>query len=75
MIEVMGLKLLHRGPLDDIKSVPNFMKIYQAVQKLLVRGTQTDKQTRRQTGDLISVLPFFETRLKNRPVRKLRDLC
>jgi hypothetical protein len=36
------------------------MKIYQAVQKLLVGGTQTD----RQTGDLIILLSFLESRLK-----------
>jgi hypothetical protein len=36
------------------------MKIYQAVQKLLVGGTQRD----RQTGDLISLLSFLESRLK-----------
>jgi hypothetical protein len=36
------------------------MKIYQAVQKLLVGG-----HTDRQTGDLISPLLFFESRLKD----------
>jgi hypothetical protein len=36
------------------------MKIYQAVQKLLVGDTQTDWLT----GDFISVLPFLECRLK-----------
>jgi hypothetical protein len=36
------------------------MKIYQAVQKFLVRDIKTD----RQTGDLISLLSFFENRLK-----------
>jgi hypothetical protein len=30
------------APLNDITSVPNFMKIYQAVQKLLVGDRQTD---------------------------------
>jgi hypothetical protein len=47
-------------PLKGITSVPNFMKIYQAFQKLLVGDTQTD----RQTGDLISLLSFLEIRLK-----------
>jgi hypothetical protein len=39
-IEAMGLhvKLLH-----GITSIPNFMKIYQAVQKLLVGDKQTDR--------------------------------
>jgi hypothetical protein len=36
-------------------SIPNFKKIYQAVQKLLVRDRQTDTQT----GDLISLLSFL----------------
>jgi hypothetical protein len=31
--------------MNGIISIPNFMKIYQAVQKLLVGYTQTDKQT------------------------------
>jgi hypothetical protein len=35
------------------------MKIYQTVQKLLVGDTD------RQTGDLISLLSFFESRLIN----------
>jgi hypothetical protein len=34
-------------PLNVITSVPNFMKLYQAVEKLLVGDTQTD--TDRQT--------------------------
>jgi hypothetical protein len=38
---------------------PNFMKIYQSVQKLLAENTETD----RQTGDLISPLSFLENRL------------
>jgi hypothetical protein len=36
------------------------MKLYNAVQKLSVGDTQTD----RQTGDLISLLSFFESTLK-----------
>jgi hypothetical protein len=36
------------------------MKIYQAVQKLLVGDTYTHKRT----GDLISLLSFLEYRLK-----------
>jgi hypothetical protein len=31
--------------LNGIYPLPNFMKIYQAVQKLLVGDTQTDRQT------------------------------
>jgi hypothetical protein len=45
--------------LNGLTSVPNVMKIYQAVQKLLVGDTQTD----RETGDLISLLSFLESRL------------
>jgi hypothetical protein len=37
--------------------LPNFMEIYQAVKKLLVGD--------RQTGDLISLLSFLESRLKS----------
>jgi hypothetical protein len=43
-------------------SLPNFIRIYQLVQKLL-RGT--NGQTDRQTGDLISLTFLFkESRLK-----------
>jgi hypothetical protein len=34
-------------PLNGITSVPNFIKVYQVVQKLLVGGTHTDRQTDR----------------------------
>jgi hypothetical protein len=61
MIEAMGLKIIaSKVPLNGITSVPNFMKIYQAVQRLLGGDIQTD----RQTGDLISLLSFLESRLK-----------
>jgi hypothetical protein len=45
MAEDMALTIMHWGPLNGITSVPNFMKIYQAVQQLLVQGhrhRQTD---------------------------------
>jgi hypothetical protein len=45
-------------PLNGITPIPNFMKIYQAVKKLLVGGGH------RQSGDLISLLSFLESRLK-----------
>jgi hypothetical protein len=38
------------------------MKIYRAVQKLSMGDIHTD--TDRRTGDFISLLPFFERRLK-----------
>jgi hypothetical protein len=46
--------------LNGIISVPNFMKIYQAVQKLLVGDTDG------QIDDLISILSFLESKLKRR---------
>jgi hypothetical protein len=43
MIEALGIKnYFIEVPLNGITSVPNFMKFYQAVQKLLVEDTQTD---------------------------------
>jgi hypothetical protein len=57
--------------LNSITSIPDFMKIYQTVQKFLV-GTQTDGRTDRQTGDLISLLSFLESGLKsNRHIRRV----
>jgi hypothetical protein len=59
MIKTMRLKIIaSRSP---SMTMPNFMKIYQAVQKLFVGGTQTggdgDIHTDKQTdGDLISLL-------------------
>jgi hypothetical protein len=44
-------------PLNDIISIPNLMKIYQAVQKLLMG-------TGRQTVVLISLLSILESRLR-----------
>jgi hypothetical protein len=43
---------------NDITSLPDITKIYQAVQKLL------DTQIDRQTGDVISLLSVLESRLK-----------
>jgi hypothetical protein len=64
MIEAMGLKCCIEVPLNGITSVPNFMKIYQPAQKLLVVKTQTDGHTDRQARDLISLPSFLESRLK-----------
>jgi hypothetical protein len=55
------------------------MKIYQAVQKLLVGANiQTHTKTDRQTGDLISLLSCLESRLKNdrrkKPLNKSLNL-
>jgi hypothetical protein len=46
--------------MNSIIHIPNFMKMYQSVQKLLLRDTQAD----RQIGDLISLLSFLESKLK-----------
>jgi hypothetical protein len=60
-------------PLNGITSVPNFMRFNQAFQKLKLYIYQltfqhskghTASQTERQTGDLISLLSFLESRLK-----------
>jgi hypothetical protein len=51
---------------NSMTSLMNFIKIYQLVQKVLGMDTQTDGQTDRQTGDLISLTYLFkEIRLKN----------
>jgi hypothetical protein len=54
--------------LNGITSIPNFMKIYRVIQKLLLEDTHTDRQIDRhralQTGDLISLLSFLVSRLK-----------
>jgi hypothetical protein len=77
MIEDMGLKIiaLIEVPLIGTTSIPDFIKIYQAVQKLLVGHTHTHTHTERErererlTSNLISLLPFFENRLKWRSER------
>jgi hypothetical protein len=46
--------------LNGIAAIPNLMKIYHAVQKLLVGDTERQKET----GDFISLLSFLESRLK-----------
>jgi hypothetical protein len=50
--------------LNGITSVPNFMRIYKAVQNLLVQDTHSQKD--RQTGDLTSILSFLESGLKTK---------
>jgi hypothetical protein len=58
MIEVMGLNYCIEVPLNGIISLPNFIKIYQSLQSLIVGG-----DTLRQTGDIISLILFLESRL------------
>jgi hypothetical protein len=53
-------------PLNGITSLQNIMNIYQAVKMLLVGHTYTFTQTDGQTGDLISLLSFLESRLINK---------
>jgi hypothetical protein len=61
MIEDNGIKnYCIEVHLNGITFIPNFIKIYQAVQNLLVGDTHT------QTGDLISLLSFLDRRLKTR---------
>jgi hypothetical protein len=43
MIEAVGLRILHRGPLEWHYLLKNVIKLYQAVRKLLVGNTQTDR--------------------------------
>jgi hypothetical protein len=59
-IKKYGMEVTFNG----MTSLPNFIKIYQLVQKLL-GGGDTDGQTDRQDGDLISLTFLFkESRLK-----------
>jgi hypothetical protein len=56
MVEDTGLKIIaSEVPLNGITSLPTIMKIYQAVQKLLVVG-----HADRQTGVLISYFHFWK---------------
>jgi hypothetical protein len=60
MVEAM--ELTHyciEVPLNGITSLPNSMKIYQSIQKLLVKG-----HTDRETSDFISLLSFLGNMLK-----------
>jgi hypothetical protein len=51
---------------NGMTSLPNFIKIYELVQKLLGGGEDTDGRLDRQTGDLISLTFLFkESRLKS----------
>jgi hypothetical protein len=59
MVEDMGLKLLHRGPLEW-HYLPTKYRENQFSSKV-ISGTQTDKT---QTDDLISLLSFLESGLK-----------
>jgi hypothetical protein len=65
MIEAMGLKLLQRGPLEWHYLHTKFHENLQSGSEV-VSGGHTDRQTDRQTGDLISVLSFLEIRLMKR---------
>jgi hypothetical protein len=60
MIEPMGLKSLHRGTLEWHFLHTKFHENLPSDSKVIIGDTQTD----RQTGDMISPLLFFESRLK-----------
>jgi hypothetical protein len=64
MVEDMVKNYCVKVSLYGVTSAPNFMKLYQAVQKLLVGDIQTDTHADRRTGDLISLLSFLKSKLK-----------
>jgi hypothetical protein len=57
IIEAMGLKLLHRGPLEWHYILTKFHENIPSCSKVLSGG-------HRQTGDLIKLLSFSESKLK-----------
>jgi hypothetical protein len=59
MVEDMGLKVLHQGPLEWHYLATKYHKNIVSGSKV-ISGTHTY----RQTGDLISLLLFLESRLK-----------
>jgi hypothetical protein len=63
MIEAMELKLLHLGPLKWHYHRAKFHEKLPSYSKVVSRG-HTNRQTHRRTGDLISLLSFFESRVK-----------
>jgi hypothetical protein len=67
MVEDMGLKLLHRGPLEWQHLGTKFYETLPSGSKVITGGhidRQTDTHTYTHTGDLISLLSFLESRLK-----------
>jgi hypothetical protein len=60
MTEVIGLKLLHRGPLEWHYLHKKIHENHTDRQA----GTQTNTKTDRQTGDLISLLSILESSYK-----------
>jgi hypothetical protein len=52
-LQIIGFEV----PLNGIASLPNFVKIYQTVQKLVEEDRQTDV--------MISIFSFLESRLKS----------
>jgi hypothetical protein len=65
MIEVMGLNILHQSPFEWHYFLITFHETLPSGSEV-IRGGHTDKQTHRQTGDLIILLSFLESRLKER---------
>jgi hypothetical protein len=58
MVENMGIKSLHRGPLE-------WHHLRTKFSENLSRGLEVTSGGNRQTGDLISILSFLESGLRN----------
>jgi hypothetical protein len=58
-LKLWELKLLHRGPLERYYVHTKFHENLLSSSKVIIGG-----HTERQTGDLISLLLFLESRLK-----------
>jgi hypothetical protein len=71
-IEVMGLKnYCLEVTLNGITSLPNFVKIYPAVQNLLLEDIQTDTNSGTQTGEFKSLFLFLKSTLNISPTTHL----
>jgi hypothetical protein len=60
MIEAMGLKISHEVLFNGINSMPNFMKIYQALPKLLVGDCARTDQVRTQDEAFLEYSIWYE---------------
>jgi hypothetical protein len=62
-LNLWDYKLLHRGPLEWLYLCIKFNDNTRRGSEI-ISGRHTDRQTDRQTGDLIRLLSFLESRLK-----------